>query len=305
MTARERFLSGIGLGFVIVAAACTGPVLPLSAQKGSTIVIPLTGASAEERGEIGYGGTQVTDYQRGSLIYKLDGPSGPELVTRGSSFVLPSLASPIGYAGYNYVSGQIVSIVDIPNTAAITTGTHSLYVVRRFQGVDEPLAYPYPGQIAILPASIDVGGGVVVSGQSTPFSVAFEGSSVFTAIGPTVNSTVPKPQLKATFGASVYAAEVQLAYPTAVINVRDVTEAVWSFQGISHRAITWWSEPSPGVLSISMLSSNPLRGVSVVFDLDDGANQILDPAQVTVQSVRGWNANGSPVATTLGALAIY
>ncbi len=295
--------------FQLVLTACSGPIAPLSAQKGSTILIPVAGVTPYEAGEIGFGGSQVTDHQRGTLVYKLDGPGGPELLTRGSSVVYPGFHSSLAEGGDEFVFAQVFSIVDIPNTPSITTGTHSLYVVRRHQGVDTPLSSAYSGQIAILPHSVDVGGGVMISGASTPFALLYDGFQLNLSDSQ-LSSVIPKPQIRVLLlgGAAnpaLYAAEFEIAFPESIIDIDKVSEALAPGNVITERAITWWTESSPGVLNVSMVSKNRIRGVSISFSLDDGPSAILDPAQVSVQAARGWDADGALVTPSLGGLKVY
>lgn len=53
---------------------CQGRIAPPSAQAGSTVVIPLDGGPFGD--EFGYDGEISEDYQRGTLVYQLDGPGG-------------------------------------------------------------------------------------------------------------------------------------------------------------------------------------------------------------------------------------
>lgn len=293
----------------LVLTACSGPIAPLSAQKGATIVIPIAGSIIYELGQIGFGGSDVTDHQRGTLVYKVGGPSGPELETRGSTLLYPSFNSKMGQLGDPVALAQVVSVVDIPDTPSIPTGIQSLHVVRRHQGVDHPVTSVNAGEIAILPHEVDIGGGVVVSGVPTPLAFAFGANFIDIPAG-SISNVIPRPQIRVLLlggsaNAPVYAAEFEIAFPASVIDVTDVAESLATGNAINQRATTWWHESSPGVLVVSMVSKHRIRGFSISFILDDGETAILDPAHVSVQASRGWDANGAPLTPALGALTVY
>src|SRR5262245_54574068 len=149
------------LGLVLVAlglAACQGQTLPLSAQAGSTSAIPLPNtATTGAGGVIGYGSSVVDDLQRGELAFRLDGTSGFELVTRGTTALSPVPASSMARDGSFAFAppAQVFVMLDIPANAPL--GTHSLSIIRRRIENGVPVEYPgpsYAGQIAILPASL-------------------------------------------------------------------------------------------------------------------------------------------------------
>jgi len=106
--------------------------------------------------QIGYGGAHYIDYQRGQLVYRLDGPTGMELTTLGTSAVI---AAPNAEAATTlfWFERQIFSLVDLPANAPV--GTHTLHVTRRRieGGVPVETAGPsYPGEITILPNQLTV-----------------------------------------------------------------------------------------------------------------------------------------------------
>lgn len=176
MLFRNRLLVCLLLPLLISAViACQGQNLAQTAQQGSTIAITLGGTFSTLAFDpsvlvVGYGGTAFTDHQRGKMVYQLDQFDGFELTTRATTTFLSHPASSRARTGWGlkpFTSGhQHVSIVDIPSDAPL--GTHSLYVVRRVSGSADIQVDMHPAEIRILPASIDVGGEVVV-GESTEF----------------------------------------------------------------------------------------------------------------------------------------
>src|SRR5262245_59843903 len=110
----------VGVGML----GCQTRPIPLSAQRGSTVVIPLSWGT----GLFGYGGTEYTDYQRGQMVFRLDSLTGFELTTRFSTIAVASPRASFG-ATATSAGGQVVSLVDIPVGAPL--GTHALYVVRK------------------------------------------------------------------------------------------------------------------------------------------------------------------------------
>lgn len=286
-------------------AACSGKPIPLSAQAGSTVAIPLLSGSYPT--EIGYGGTEVTDYQRGALVFRLDGPTGMELVTRGTSLVF---ASPASAAGRGIVSGpsQIVSIGDLPADAPV--GTHSLYVTRRRIEAGQPVEYAFPGYagpIQILPNQITVplsgGGSESITGAPTPFQ-AYLGS--WLDVRANVPWVVPDPELRLQLSTAVFALEMTVVYPASVITVQDVLEP--PVIATDHLATVWSSESNPsqpGTLHVKAVAgAQGFSTVSLVFTLKDGASQILDPDATTVTVTKAYDQNGDALSPSISSKSI-
>jgi hypothetical protein len=285
---------------------CSGQPVPLSAQAGSTISIPvMTGLTTSV---IGYGGTQVTDYQRGALVFRLDGPTGMELVTRGTSLVY---ASPTSLAGRGAISGpsQVMSVIDLPANAPV--GTHSLYVTRRRieSGVPVEYTFPgYPGQVQILPNQLTVplggGGNQIITGTPTPFQ-AFLGGWV--DVSTNVPFVIPDPELRVALSTGVWAVEMTIVYPASVISVTDVLEP----PGISvdHLARVWRVEANPGnpgTLNVKAVAgAQGFSRLSLVFVLQNGASQILDPNATTVTITKAYDQNGNAVTASVSSKTIY
>lgn len=297
---RERtrlVLSGL---IAAAALACQGAPVPLSVQKGATFLVPLGGIADLDAGRIGFGSAIYEDRQRGALVFTLDAPNGPALVTRATTALGGPIASPAGFASpFGSRTDLIVSIVDVPDAPEITEGSHALYAVRRRNGVDQssPIAL---GRIDVLPASVPSTGGAI-AGRSTPFEIVelpgFDASTY-------VAKVVPAPQVVFAATAAARAVELEITYPSAQIDVRDVTEAqvqqgTGTLPGVSlsHRALAWWSVRSPGVLAVGMLHpERGLRGISVVFDLKAGTTQPIGPTSVQIRNARAYGADGEVVA---------
>lgn len=262
--------------------------------------------------QIGYGGAHYTDYQRGQLVYRLDGPTGPELVTRGTSAVI---AAPNAEAAETpfWFERQIFSLVDIPTTAP--TGTHTLHVTRRrIEGV-VPVESPgpsYAGQLTILPSSLTIplpgGGTQVVTGAPTPLE--FYGCGQFgcswTDVSAAVPQGVPRPELRLTLSAAVSAVELTVTYPASVIDVVDVLEPPYMMS--NHLAAVWRSDTvngSQGTLRLGAVSGTAqIQRLSVIFVLDNGAAAILDPNAVGITVDRAWNASGQPISVSVASREI-
>jgi hypothetical protein len=302
---RDATKCGLLILVASVSIACQGPAIPTSVQKGASFLLPLGGIGHEDAGLVGFGSSVYTDRQRGALVVRLDGPSGPELVTRAVTALAGPLASPHGFASpFGTRTDLVVALLDVPDRPEITEGLHALHLTRRLGGVEWP-GPAWPGEIAILPAAIDAGG-VTITGAPTPFALldfaGFDATSL-------VASTAPEPQVVFAAGAAMRALELELAFPAAQIDVRDVTEALvyddltvppdFAVPGVSqsHRALAWWRVVEPGVVKAGLLHpERALRGVALVFRLKAAATAPLDAAAVQVRAARAWDAEGAPVS---------
>jgi hypothetical protein len=286
-----------GLAAAFAALGCQGAPIPLSAQKGSTLLIPLGGIDEADAGRIGFGSQAYQDRQRGALVFKLGGPDGPELVTRATTALSGPLASTHGIgAPFGYRTDLVVSLVDIPDTEVIPEGVHTLHVTRRLGGVDLP-GPEYAGEIAILPATVGA-----VTGVPTPFEALGGPAGDLT---PMIRHIVPDPQALFAFdGSPLRAFEGELTFPDALVAIRDVTEmvstgALGSVAGVSesHRAHVWWRVLAPGRVAVGMLSPDrALRGISVVFTHKAGATAPVAPTAFTLASTRAYDADGNASA---------
>lgn len=302
---RSALVLGV-LGFV-ASIGCQGRIVPLTAQRLSSVLIPLNAESATAA--IGYGGTLVEDYQRGTLIYRLDSPTGPALVTRATGQALlppsaPLLQNPL------FPRRQIVSLVDIPEDAPL--GTHTLHVVRRRIEGGVPVDYPapaYAGTLTIMPKQItfDVNGSpLTVTGAPTPFEK-------YSCLGPScawsdatdqVREALPLPELRIRLSAAVSALELEVSYPADVIEVVDLYEPPG--QRMSHLARVWYEDAPLGSLQIGAVAGlTSFQTLALAFSLVDGASAILDPADVTVTIAGAWNESGAPVSVSVLSKNIY
>jgi hypothetical protein len=288
----------IGVAVLSMMFGCQGPVLPLSAQAGSTVLIPLTG----DGDNLGYGGTAGEDYQRGTLVYQLDGPGGFELMTRASSAVAPVANATVGL-GFA-AKRQIVSLVDIPANAPL--GRHTLHVKRRRLESGLPVDYTgpeYNGEITILPNEVEfeVGGTPVTSvGAPTPFErwncddPPCEWSTV------NVGGAIPMPEIRLVYEdlvEVVAAVELEVEYPADVIDVIDVY--AMPNLSVNHPGVVWFDDDAEnGVLRIgaSMTSIYPLIQFGISFSLEDGATEILDTDDVDVTVENAWDSNGDAIS---------
>lgn len=302
MRARTQWMVW-GFAAALAALGCQGAPIPLSAQKGSTVLIPLGGLDDADAGRIGFGSQVYEDRQRGALVFRLGGPDGPELVTRATTALSGPLASSHGITGgpFGNRTDLIVSLVDVPNTDAIPEGVHSLHVVRRLDGIDH--AGPaYAGAIAILPATVGS-----ITGAPTPFRLLTGSGADLTSM---IRHIVPDPQVLFAFtGGGVRAFEGELRFPDALVSIRDVTEmvssgAAGSFGGVSesHRAHVWWRTLAPGRIAVGMLSPDrALRGISVVFALKAAATGPVAPSEFTLVGARAYDANANAATAAWNA----
>lgn len=302
------------------ALGCMGKVLPQSAQAGSTVVIPLGGqATAGLPGvvldPVGFGGTDVDDPQRGELVYTLQTGSGPvELETRASTLIIGHPGSGVS-RGATLVSKQIVSIVDVPTALPDGTpmplGTHEIDVVRRYTdpatGNLVESSVPYEGELSVLPESIDVStpnGMETITASSTPFEswqCNLNGNCSFDSVtDQNLQSGIPDPAIRVKLDSAVWAAKLEVTYPSGVIDVEDVYETV--LDQINRRATTWFQDDEAGTLVLNAAATDhAFDNVSVVFKLDDPNNAILDPANVSVSVVRAWDQDGNEITSSVGA----
>lgn len=295
-------------GLVLATAACTGDPIPLSAQAGSTVVLPFSDgddAMLEPLAQIAYGGTDYADPQRGSLVVQLDQPGGFELTTRLAFLAEAPVESPMGPGGIHGAldfGRQLLLLVDIPTDAPL--GTHSLHVIhRRTVGgavVDTPVDES-PGSIAILPNAVQAGSETVY-GSPTPTQGWLNGGLYPIDLGD-LASVVPQPS----FGVAVttptgappeedpryvsYAA-VEVGYP------RDVIDIVRVVASEPTESLVWHRDDRNGTLRIfSLVRSNEgsptgLGPVRVVFDLDDPEGAVLDLGDVTVELLEANDQSG-------------
>ena len=294
----------VGALALLAIAGCMGNPIPLSAQAGSTIVVPYSSSDFdvfEFVDPVGFGGTEVEDPQRGTLVLQLDSFGGFELTTRLGLNAAAPVEAPVG-AGAAGWGSQLLLVVDIPTDAPL--GTHDLVLVnRRVEGgvpVDTQIT-PSPGAIRILPTVVDAGG-ELVTGAATPGQFFSPGAG-FLPLKDFVDldgdgeldnffeNAVPEPS----FGVQVSTptgqvppgsaprliayASVDVTYPAGVIDIERVV-ATYPNDGL-----VWFEDDQLGNLTVYGLSlkkrgATGLGPFRVVFSLDDPDAALLDLASV-------------------------
>jgi hypothetical protein len=306
----ERWSVVVGLALsAVLSAACQGRPVPLSAQAGSTITIPLTTGN-DPSTLIGSGGTAVTDYQRGTLVFRLDSFTGQELVTRGTSVVAASPNSLAARGGTLAGPLQVVALVDIPASAPV--GLHNLTLKRRRIESGVPVEYDFPatynGQIQILPNQLTVplpgGGSSTITGSPTPFEAYF---GAWADITTQIQKVAPDPELRLSLNQGVWALEMTVSYAPSVMSVLDVIEPPTS--AMNHLATVWYGEAnpqSPGTLLVKAVAgSGAFSELSLVFSLVNGSTAILDPNAPTVTITKAYDQNGAAVSASVSSRTIH
>lgn len=332
-------LVGPLLALAVAATACTGKPVSLSAQAGSTIVVPL-GVGAKGQGtlslvHVGYAGTKFSDPQRGGLYLELE-QTGERLDTRMAFLTEP--VSDSGLAGFKTTVGRtLMLVVDIPDTVS-----HGVFDLELWHERTDPetgqthtnkaLGIDYYGTLAILPPSIDVdvtGQGDIetIEGAQTPHLYATGRTGVpYDNYAFQPENAVPLPS----FGIEVREAgdparpptdpwvsyaKIEVTYPSDQIDVVDVLLSeplrgqVWyrdepvknllTIEAIAFSPV----EPSDTVpqLGTAGLQMSPLR---VVFDLDDATQWVLDLSEVDADLKEATDETGADlmVARPLSAI---
>jgi hypothetical protein len=300
-----------------LALACHARPVPLSVQAGATFVIPLT--ESETPGlfglaQVGFGGTEHADPQRGSLVVRLGSATGYALTTRLAFLGAAPVESLLGPGGSGF-GRSLLLVVDVPSGAPL--GVHDLVLVneRVRDGVPQStVVTPAPLSLAILPATVVAGGQSLVGAPTpagfftpaglVPFDV--QGSSTLPEAVPppsfgvkvtTANGQVPAGGA----GRFVAYAKVDLAYP------RDTIDVVRVVAADPARQLVWWEDDRVGGLRVYVLTQAPVipTGVGalrVVFDLDDPADT-LDLSEIAVTGFEARDQTGSTTIKSQWALA--
>ena len=255
---------------MLTTLACTGKPVQLTAQAGSTIVIPLNlGARADNAlglDHIGYGvtlpqgmaGTEYSDPQRGKLVVELEGSGGRTLLTRWVFLADPPAGSKLEQIR-TWAGREVFLVADIP---ADLSGVFSLELYwERFNPEAQPgqenerelaLGEPYFGQMTIIPSPLiidhDDDPGTAdrtFTGTSTPFlyaeglndwnygSYGFQPENAIPL--PSFGIEIHEPAAPASHGGSWLAyAEIDVTYPEDTISIQDVVLSE------SHRGRVWW-----------------------------------------------------------------
>ncbi len=291
------FPLGLLAVFVTSMIACGGPPVPLQAQAGASVIIPLTGDQTSGMPVIGFGSDLVEDPQRGELVYRLRGTE-TELLTRATSSIQVGFPS-------NLIGGdvQIVSLVDVPQD--VDSGTYSIEVLRRFRdtaGFEQEEEIPYDGVLSILPHELDFDCDATVDsvGAPTPWRAIINGN-FFDTLELAKLLLEQHPQLILRLDSPVSALELDLDYPPGVIEIEDVTASPGSR---TRQKVSWWEETAPGRASVAVLGRGDFQEVAVSFSLVDGGSQVLDPESVNVTILSTTDDEGNEVARVLSSRAI-
>jgi hypothetical protein len=268
---------------VVLGAACALNPIAQTAQRGSTIVIPLGGTDVATA----FGGTEVSDPVRGQMVYYLQDSGGPifELTTRASSLAAPHPASPHGR--FSAIGAyQMLSVVDIPQTAPF--GAHPLYARRRVDGgwVGNPI---HVGQLEILPSTVTwtdsvTGSTYNVTGKST----YLPGS---------VQSVVPDPQILVTFAGAAYAATVSIGQNSGTYNpFQSNYEVIDVFQTDlitpnNHRPIAQLQGGPHPIAQFVAATGDPFYQIAFVFRRVNAAAPPFDLDDIYFVITR-WDQNG-------------
>lgn len=295
------------LFFAATWVGCVGYPVPLSAQAGSTIAIPIAagGGGSAVAPPIGYGGKAYTDYERGKMVYQLDGAGGFELDTRVTVAVTPHSSSAMAGSGSgNGSPPEIISIVDIPADAP--EGTHSLYVIRRMPDGTEFPGPSYDPEIEILPHSIDLTDGETIVGAVTPSALA--NCSMNCGFSQFIDDVVPRPRIRLNLngnGSTIGAFELDLSYPASVIDIVDAYEETnVNVTPINKTSTVWLQDDGAGLAHVSGVAhpdytgSGVQRIVEVVFTLDNGnapLDLVADPGAVQASLV-AYDMDGNQIS---------
>ena len=268
---------------VLTIAACSGKPVQLTAQAGSTIVIPLNIGtrvdSALGLGRVGYGvslpqgmpGKQYADPQRGRLVVELQGTSPTRtLLTRWVFLAEAPTGSKLEQMR-TWAGREVFLVADIPDDLS---GVYGLEIYHeRFnpeappgQQNERELALAngesYFGELTIIPSplTVDHDGDPgtpdkTFEGSSTPFLFATGSGMDYGDYPFQPENAVPLPSFGieirepppgSSHGSSWLAyAEVEVDYPSETIAIQDVVLSE------PHRGRVWWVDRD-GLLKIYM-----------------------------------------------------
>jgi hypothetical protein len=273
--------------FALLAAGsltgCMAQIAPLSAQAGSSIVIPLNGSA---NATVGYGGTEIADPQRGQMRYTLKAtPAGDvHLVTRASTRLLPHPGADVARGTLPVT--QILSLVDIPSSVA--AGTYQIDAALIPPAGAPAVSWDYEGALTVLPNVVGTS-----TGTPTPFTMY----SCLIGCGFNANNgalATPLPEVVIVLSDWVWAADVTIEYPAATIDFVEAYEGT-VMSHINNRALVWAEDDaSGGVLQVHAAAvTDSFYRLLMVFDLA-GAT-ILNPALVDVTVNAAWDEDGDPI----------
>jgi hypothetical protein len=295
-------LLAVSLSF---AAACTFRPVPLVAQAGTTILVPVAGEALQGRW-IGYESDAsraagIHDDQRGGIVISLvDDPIAPAqehlLVTRLVTRAVPDPATFAALGNGRDLHGlaQVVAVVDIPET---TPAGDYVLVVRRLRrvaatGAEEEelqsIVQSFPA-LRVLPAEPDPTTGAPRA-RFTPAEALFAGRP-FADAADQLYKLFPFPKAVLDLGTpGVAAATVELGFPPAKLSVLSVFEEGHAGQG----SVVRWSEPAPGELRIDLVDPDAsVPALGIAFEpLDPFASGRATVADFQVTRVRAYDRSG-------------
>lgn len=320
----QRLLQlALGTALIMSLTACGGLPVSQTVQRGSTIVVPLNNYQAIAT-TIGFGGSQVSDPQRGELQYFLVDPSvtadPPDLDDTSISFEIRPRGSGIAAtapASESYRDGvvvsssstlsplQVISVLDIPLNAP--PGKRVLWV-RHLKPDGSTEAPAKVGDIWILPQSVSFsenGTNYTVVGTSTPFTSW--GGQISSAH---LQSAVPDPVVMIPLPTPVYAAELFVW----MANATDATvvDAVLPFgSGLRKEPLVNVIGTAPN-FTVNLVSNSPsgLDEIDLVVHLNGSTPIDPDPAHGTAQNMhvtflKAWDQDGNTIVDPATGLPLY
>ena len=306
---RWMALLGVAL-FVPSWMGCSnrGQPLGLSAQQGSTVLIGIQQSLVG----IGFGGEHYTDHQRGELVFRLDGPTGPALITRFTTAAEPHPASALASSGvplggFAQASGSVISVVDIPLTAE--PGRHTLFAMVRRDGEETPLqpSDPWRSAIWILPHEVDDDAAGNPIGETIVGRPNYPDQPPWIDFNDGLRAWIPRPQVQIGFGRRldgppVGAVDLLVQYPDDVISFVDLISEVGPETAPNRRPTVWMNpESSPGLVRVSAVvhpqssseSAFTSFNLGLVFVLLDPVSEALDASEVAVVSEVVYDFDGN------------
>jgi hypothetical protein len=290
-----------------VAIGCTSDPLPLAAQAGATIALPISGEALQEQ-EIGYGGTLLAevgryDFQRGELEFHFSSANpthsftkSPRIVTRagpdpGSSAAFGSLFDVPGIS-------QVLALVDIPSNAQ--PGPYTLQVRRcrrtRPGGTCQPIS---PDLTFSRPFT-------VLAGPGAPNQeLAFIGQNTY-GTKEFLRELYPYPKIVFQVTNLPAATRAVITYPASRMTVQSVFEEQY---GGSQSIVSWHDDATSGQIVVDIVDpTRRFTKFAIAFDLKappPGTDvQRLTLNDVQVISSASYDLNGAPLAANVTKFAI-
>jgi hypothetical protein len=93
--------------------------------------------------------------------------------------------------------------------------------------------------------------------------------------------------------------KLEVDYPPQAIDVLGAIQASTTLDNylLDDHAIVWFEDEGNGTAIIEAASTGqPIDAVSLVFGLDDGASQILDPADAVPSVMAAYDEDGNPLS---------